>query len=189
MLTWQSGNVHLYNRSTFEPIRSMKYEGEGWGICHDGELLAMSNGGSSIDFRDPSTFAAVRTVNVTLNSQPVPRLNELECVKDKIYANVWMTDDILEIDAKSGTVTAVLDASGLLTEKERFTADVLNGIAVDPDTGHFWITGKYWPKMFRITWDSSPILISSDQQLASGIVGRPVASNTERITASNLRNL
>ncbi|HRT33180.1 MAG TPA: glutaminyl-peptide cyclotransferase [Bacteroidales bacterium] len=32
--------------------------------------------------------------------------------------------------------------------------DVLNGIAYNPLTDRIYITGKYWPKMFRITLSS-----------------------------------
>jgi glutamine cyclotransferase len=28
--------------------------------------------------------------------------------------------------------------------------DVLNGIAYDPDADTFYITGKWWPKMFEV---------------------------------------
>ncbi|MGL5018944.1 MAG: glutaminyl-peptide cyclotransferase, partial [Luteolibacter sp.] len=52
---------------------------------------------------------------------------------------------------EDGQVTGWLDLSGLkkqLTKPNR--ADVLNGIAHDPATGHFLVTGKYWPQMFEI---------------------------------------
>jgi glutaminyl-peptide cyclotransferase len=46
-------------------------------------------------------------------------------------------------------VTAEIDASGLLTADERRGTDVLNGIAYDPATKTFLLTGKYWPAMFQ----------------------------------------
>ena len=61
------------------------------------------------------------------------RINELECVDDAVYANVWQTDRILRIDPRTGAVTAEIDAAGLLTAEERAAADVLNGIAYDPE--------------------------------------------------------
>jgi glutamine cyclotransferase len=77
-------------------------------------------------------------------------------VEGSVYANVYQTDDILRIDPAAGKVTAVIDASGLLTPAERQTAEVLNGIAWDPARKTFLITGKLWPKMFEVTFAPRP---------------------------------
>jgi glutaminyl-peptide cyclotransferase len=77
-------------------------------------------------------------------------LNELECVRGAIYANVWQTDEIVRIDPASGEVTGTVDARGLLTAEERIGADVLNGIAYVPETGRFLLTGKLWPAIFEV---------------------------------------
>jgi len=61
----------------------------------------------------------------------------------------------VRIDPRDGRVTAVVDASGLLTGEERARADVLNGIAWLPDSGHFLITGKYWPWMFEVVFEKA----------------------------------
>ena len=155
VLTWKAGVVHRYDRSTFAELGDLTYEGEGWGLCWNGEHLAMSNGSSSIAFRDPDTFAIERTIEVTLNGSPISNLNELECVGDHILANVWFDDVILEIDKDSGNVSMVLDASNLLTSEEAQEANVLNGIAWNHDESDLWITGKLWPAMFRVGWDGS----------------------------------
>lgn len=149
-LTWQEGVAFEYDHFGFRETRRFTYDGEGWGLCYDGVDLVMSDGSAAIVFRDPATFAPRRRLAVRLRGQPLRYLNELECVGDTIYANVWMTDDIVAIDAKTGAVTAVIDASGLLTKAERARTDVLNGIARDPESGDFYITGKLWPKMFRV---------------------------------------
>jgi glutamine cyclotransferase len=59
---------------------------------------------------------------------------------------------IVAIHKEAGAVTAVIDASGLLTPAERASADVLNGIAYNPETDTFLITGKLWPKLFEVRW-------------------------------------
>jgi glutaminyl-peptide cyclotransferase len=96
-------------------------------------------------------------VNVTRDGQPVQRINELECVGDRVWANIWQTDEIVRIDPATGTVDAVVDASGLLSDEERANADVLNGIAAAPGVGTaaqatdtFLITGKLWPWVFKV---------------------------------------
>ena len=130
----------------------MPYQGEGWGLCHDGTSLIMSNGSDALTVREPRTFAVTRTLQVTEGGRPVPQLNELECVGREVYANVWTTDTIVRIDLETGRVTARIDASGLLAPIDRLGTDVLNGIAYDPADRTFLITGKLWPKLFRVTF-------------------------------------
>jgi glutamine cyclotransferase len=149
-LTWQDGRTFTYDRDTFAPGATFEYAGEGWGLCHDGRDLVMSDGSAQLTFRGPSTFRVQREVTVRRGGEPLERLNELECVRGEVYANVWTTDRIVRIDAATGAVTADVDASGLLSPAERAGADVLNGIAYDSATDTFLITGKLWPRMFRV---------------------------------------
>ncbi|WP_328604659.1 glutaminyl-peptide cyclotransferase [Amycolatopsis sp. NBC_00345] len=144
-LTWQDGFAIERDSKTLAELRRVPFEGEGWGLCHqpDGRLV-MSNGSSSLTFRDPQTFAVTGSVDVG-----VDQLNELECVGDTVYANVWKTGTILRIDAKTGHVTGSIDAGGLRTPVTP-GEDVLNGIAAIPGTDEFLVTGKLWPTMFRV---------------------------------------
>ncbi|MHB8627921.1 MAG: glutaminyl-peptide cyclotransferase [Aggregatilineales bacterium] len=154
-LTWKTGIAFVYDLKTLAKIGTFTYDGEGWGMCFDGQQFYMSNGSSTIVARDPNTFAVTRAISVDLDGQPVVNLNELECVGDSLYANVWQTDRILRIDKASGHVTARIEAPNLLTPKERQAGGidgVLNGIAYDPQSGTFLITGKMWPWMFRVTF-------------------------------------
>ena len=63
-LTWQNGVVVVYDLETFEVERTMQYDGEGWGLTHDGRQLIMSDGSATIRFRDPQTFAVTREIEV-----------------------------------------------------------------------------------------------------------------------------
>lgn len=152
-LTWKAGEAFVYDLESFEKLETFTYEGEGWGLCYDGEYIFKSDGSSIISLHDPETFEKLYQGAVTFQGQPLDQLNELECVGDYIYANVWKQEFILQIDKTNGYVVGIIDASGLLTEDERASlesAAVLNGIAYDPETGNFWITGKLWPKMFEV---------------------------------------
>jgi len=149
-LTWKHGQAFTYDRDTFKKGATFDYEGEGWGLCYDGRDIVMSDGSSLLTFRGPQTFRTQREITVRSQGQAVEQLNELECVGRHVYANVWMTDRIVRIDPKSGEVTAVIDAANLLPPAERFGTDVLNGIAHDPKDDTFLITGKLWPRMFRV---------------------------------------
>jgi glutaminyl-peptide cyclotransferase len=154
-LTWKEDVAFVYDLTSFQQLGQLPYSGEGWGLCSDGTRLVMSNGSSQLTFRDPGTFDVLGQVPVVAEGRPMEQLNELECVGDRVYANVWMTDTILRIDPASGQVDGIIDASGLLTPDERRNADVLNGIAYDPGDGTFLITGKLWPKMFRVQFVSA----------------------------------
>jgi glutaminyl-peptide cyclotransferase len=149
-LTWTSGLARIYELDTFELVGEWRYQGEGWGLCHDGNRFVMSNGTTRLTFRDENTFAETGSVEVKLDGQPVDDLNELECVNGRVYANVWRTDSIAEIDPATGAVTAWIDASGLLSDAERNQADVLNGIAWDETRQLFYLTGKLWPRLFEV---------------------------------------
>jgi glutaminyl-peptide cyclotransferase len=149
-LTWQSGIGFVYDRQTFAPKRTFRYTGEGWGLTSDASGLIMSDGTSALRFIDPATFAERRRLPVTALGRPVARLNELEYVKGEIFANVWTTDQVARIDARTGLVASWIDLAGLLTPRERATADVLNGIAYDSAGDRLFVTGKWWPKLFEI---------------------------------------
>jgi len=150
-LTWKNGIAIEYDLDTFVERQRFTYAGEGWGLCYDGQSLVMSNGTDRLSFRDPETFGEIRSLKVVSAGQPLFNINELECVKGQIYANVWQTDRIVAIDSGTGKVLSEFNAAGLLSATERQGVDVLNGIAYIPESGNFYITGKYWPKLFEVT--------------------------------------
>lgn len=150
-ITWTSGAAFVYDAKTFEKKGQLKYEGEGWGLTTDGTSIVMSDGTAALRFRDPKTFAVTRSITVTDHGTPVPQLNELEWVKGEIWANVYQTDQIVRIDPATGTVTGWIDLAGLLPLIDRTgKEDVLNGIAYEPKTDRYIVTGKLWPKLYEI---------------------------------------
>ncbi|HUP72329.1 MAG TPA: glutaminyl-peptide cyclotransferase [Acidimicrobiales bacterium] len=149
-LTWQERTAFVYRLSDFQQVATFSYDTEGWGLCDDGARLVMSDGTNQLYLRNRSTFALLSKVSVTQDGVPIDHLNELECVDGQVYANVWRTDRIVRIDPASGKVTAEIDASGLLSADDARGVDVLNGIAYDPATKTFLLTGKLWPAMFEV---------------------------------------
>mgnify|MGYP002652319684 CR=1 FL=1 len=123
-----------------------------------GNEVIFSDGTAQLRRMDPDTFEERDRFTVTLDGQPVTGLNELECVGDEVYANIFTTTNIMRIDARSGKVTAVIDASGLPNNAEPDPNNVLNGIAHlgGPDgNGQFLVTGKYWPAVYRVRFDAA----------------------------------
>jgi glutamine cyclotransferase len=153
-LTWREQRAFVWDAQTFRPVREVAYEGEGWGLCHDGKSLVMSDGSDVLQFRNPSSFAIERTLRVTREGDPQHMLNELECALGRIYANIWQSDEIVRIDPHSGAVDQVIDARALLSADERRGTDVLNGIAYVKERGRFLLTGKLWPKVFEVTFET-----------------------------------
>ncbi len=149
-LTYTAERAFTYDRDSFELGETFQYQGEGWGLCHDGSRLVMSNGSDRLMFRDPVTFEPIGERTVHLDGQPLRNLNELECVDGFVYANVWQTDFLVRIDPENGRVTDYIDAAGLLQGADRVGADVLNGVAYDPIAETFYITGKWWPTLFEV---------------------------------------
>jgi len=154
-LTWTDGEAFVYDLNTFERKETYTYEGEGWGLCTDGRFFYMSDSTNALSLRDVESFDLIVRFLITIEGQPLQPnfLNELECVGDSVYANLWQTDFIVQINKLDGTVTGVIDASSLLTPEEKAGLQrnqVLNGIAYNPETNTFFITGKEWPKMFEV---------------------------------------
>ena len=151
-LTWITHNVFVYDRASFRLLKTLRYNGEAWGLTHDDTHLILSDGSSFLRFLDPNTLAEVRRIRVVEGAgAPVDKLNELEYVKGEIYANIWETDDIVRIDPENGKILGRISLSGIIDKKELHGEDaVLNGIAYDPATDRLFVTGKLWPKLFEI---------------------------------------
>jgi glutaminyl-peptide cyclotransferase len=149
-LTWQNGRALVYDRRTFARQSEFSYQGEGWGLCHNGRDLVMSDGSATLTLRRTADFGVIRTLAVTMSGRPVDQLNELECAEGFVFANLWQTERLVKIDPASGRVVAQITASNLLSPLERQGVDVMNGIAYDARDKTFLITGKLWPKMFRV---------------------------------------
>ncbi|MFJ3304690.1 glutaminyl-peptide cyclotransferase [Streptomyces sp. NPDC086549] len=153
-LTWQNRIAIERDARTLAELRRVPYPDDGWGVCLQParHRLVTSDGSARLTFRDPGTLARTGEVAVTEGGRPVTELNELECVGDAVYANVFLTDRIVRIDPATGAVTASIDASGLLRADELVPGSTLNGIAAVPGTDQFLITGKFWPKMFKVVF-------------------------------------
>lgn len=157
-MTYKEQKCFVYDAKTFAKLKEFTYEGEGWGMTNDGKQLIMSNGSSNLYFRDPETFAVTKTIAVTNNYGPLGSINELEFVDGFVYANIWTTFKIVKIDLASGNVVGEANLDDLLPKyaPEILNEPVdkgLNGIAYDSVGKRFFITGKYYPKIFEVKFN------------------------------------
>ncbi len=151
-LTWQNGIGFIYN-TNLQKIGDFKYgkSKEGWGLCNDGKSLYKSDGTEKIWILDPETLKETDFINVYTDRHKIVRINELEWVNGKIYTNVWQKNALAIINPKTGEVEGIVNLSDLHQKVTQHPElDVLNGIAYDKKTGHLFVTGKKWDKIFEI---------------------------------------
>jgi len=148
-LTWRERKGFIYDKHTFKLLHEFNYSTEGWGITYDGNWLIMSDGTANLYFLDPETFEKLGQIEVH-DTSPVTRINELEYVHGRIYANIWMEEKIAIIDPQTGQVVGWIDLSGLQDVEKRDVDDVLNGIAYDAERDRLFVTGKRWSHIFEI---------------------------------------
>jgi glutamine cyclotransferase len=152
-LTYKEHKVFVYDAKTLNKINELYFPfEEAWGMTHNDTAIIVNTGGSNLYFVDPATFKTIRTVGVYDNTGYISNVNELEYVDGKLFANVYLTDKILQIDPITGKVLAVADLSNILAQvginnnpKNADPGNVLNGIAYHKQKGTFFITGKMWP--------------------------------------------
>ncbi len=149
-ITWQNNTCYAYDMN-FNLLTEFTYEGEGWGLCNDGEYIMMSSGSQEIVWRDPRTFKVVKRMDVFDNDSSVDNLNELELIDGYLYANIYTSNDIAKIDTTNGKVITYFDCTHLASDA--LGGDVLNGIAQNGAGGKIYLTGKYWPKLYEVTFE------------------------------------
>ena len=154
-LTWQSKIGFTYDLESFKLIDSFQYKKsiEGWGLCNDGKSIYKSDGSSKIWKINPNTLEEVDFIQVTTNKSIITKINEMEWINGKIYANTYQfnKDIIIIIDPETGTVEGVVDFNGLKKKvKNHPKIDVLNGIAYNKNSNTIFMTGKNWNKLFEL---------------------------------------
>jgi glutaminyl-peptide cyclotransferase len=167
-LTWLSRKIFKYNTdltqlAAYDMPTEMQ---EGWGLTHNPannkQLIASDS--SHVLFlldwvSDPAKLKVVGKHPIKRDGSSMYNINEMEWAGDYIVANVYLTTEIIFIDLQTNSVVRSIDMSVLVAKaqdeaKKRGqyldSSHCLNGIAFDPSTRDFYITGKYWPLVFKI---------------------------------------
>ncbi len=154
-LTYKAQKCFVYDANSYKKIGEFPFaNAEGWGLTNDGKNLIMSDGTHILTFLNPKDFTKVKELNVRENAYALEKINELEYVNGFIYANIWTTNQIVKINANTGNVVAKVDLGALYAEAQKLNPGLmeLNGIAYDSSKNEFLITGKLWPKIYRLTF-------------------------------------
>ena len=161
-LTWRAKQGFTYDLETFEQEKepfSYSWSQEGWGLTNNGTELIKSDGTHKIYFLDGDNQQEKRAIQAYYNKGKIDKLNELELINGKIYANRWITDKpikslIVIINPENGIVEGIVNLEGLrkIVMKEQTLADddVLNGIAYNKENNSIFVTGKKWGTLFEI---------------------------------------
>jgi glutamine cyclotransferase len=128
---------------------------EGWGMCFDGQKLYLDDGTTRIWFLNKDTYRQTGYVDVYDDKQAINKINELEYIDGKLYANVYTTDTILVINPKTGAVLQRVDMKNIWPNSKRpagfdYQNNVLNGIAWDEKGKRLFVTGKKWPYVYQV---------------------------------------
>jgi glutamine cyclotransferase len=153
-LTWQENTLIEHDKNTLKTISTSHYQGQGWGLSNNSRVFIMSDGSDKIQLRRLDNFAIEKILPVRHNQKSVSKINELEWINGKLWANQWYSDAIYIVDLESGEVDAVIDFSHLLPQHLRpHSQAVLNGIGFDSVKSQLYITGKHWPYyyLFKLT--------------------------------------
>jgi len=160
-LTWVAKKGFTYDLETFKQEGEFSYawSQQGWGLTNNGTDLLKSDGTHKIYFLDGNTQQEKKSIQVYYNKGKIDKLNELELINGKIYANRWITDKpikslIVIINPENGIVEGIANLNGLreliLKDQTLQDDDVLNGIAYDKNSNRIFVTGKKWGKLFEI---------------------------------------
>ncbi len=160
-LTWQASRGFTYNLETFKQEGEFEYtwSKEGWGLTNNGTDLMKSDGSHRIYFLDGNTQKEKRSIQAYYNKGKIDKLNELELINGKLFANRWITEKpiksiIVIINPENGIVEGIVNLEGLrniiLKSQNLQDDDVLNGIAYDKENDRIFVTGKKWGKLFEI---------------------------------------
>ena len=116
----------------------------------------LEGGNAHLFFLNSETLKIEKTLRVfDQNGQGVMGMNELEYVNGQIYANIFPLNQVIRLDATTGCENGIADLSELADAQDCLhypiacaLDSVLNGIAYDAQSRHFFITGKSWPLVF-----------------------------------------
>lgn len=148
-LTYREKKALVYDAENLRLIEEIPMPSamkEGWGLTSDGEFLIASDGTQTLYFMD-ERLNVKRKIQVAGYQSVYTYINEMEFIEGKIYANVWTTNFVLEINPETGAVERYFDLTSI--NEATGSDDVLNGIASYGN--NILVTGKNWNKIYELS--------------------------------------
>jgi len=197
-LTEEANSARRFTAPSLDAVTpAFTFDGYGWGLCTHGDGFLRSDGTSRLHRHRREDFSAAGDLVVTFRGTQVGRgnalvrrypalmtryydgtqqfaINELECVGDSVYGNIWLSPDlIVRLSAVTGEIDAIIEAARLRrwldpASASRIAEDtdsVLNGIAYDEASETFLLTGKRWPSVFRVRFAASEAACEAEPPL------------------------
>ncbi len=154
-LTYRAKKGFIYDFNSFAMIDSFQFTSttnEGWGLTNDGNNLIMSDGSQFLTWLNPNDFSIVKRLEVGNNKAIYKNVNELEYINGTIYANIYTTEMIVQIDPETGRILSEISFPDMIKmyDNKKDRIDLMNGIAWDEKNNKLYVTGKLWPKLFEI---------------------------------------
>ena len=133
MLTYQDRHIYKYDTdfNLLDSTIPMPDEvREGWGMTHDPEtpnIAIISDGSSTVFFCDTlDNFKVMRTIQIkNERGYDEQLINELEFVDGYLWANIFMTTQIVKIDPKTGLVIKRVDFKALFDFAKKYSKSIL----------------------------------------------------------------
>ncbi|EUD69457.1 hypothetical protein C922_00320 [Plasmodium inui San Antonio 1] len=171
--------------SNIDPLQSVEQLKEQNFALHQ-KLWTTSGDNYLYEVEIPHEFTKNKKLSISAKTQitcagfSIFSMNELEyhAQAQTLYANIFLTTLILEIDISNGRCLKIIDVSGLIDQCDNYVSgmnavgvseseecsrqaskknkeSVLNGIAIDSENNraelpNLLVTGKFWPNMFQI---------------------------------------
>lgn len=152
-LTWENKKAFVYDLKSFKLLKEFTYPTEGWGITTNGKELIVSDGSNFLTYYDADKFSISNSIMIRQGNKSLYNINEMEYFDGLIYANVYLTDNIVIINPNNGDIVGWIDIS-LLRQNldDSQNSEVSNGIAYNPNTKTFYLTGKNWSNLFEVVF-------------------------------------
>jgi glutamine cyclotransferase len=162
-LTWREKTGFLYDPYSLDQIGRFQYSTstkQGWGIAfrHSHRTLLVTDGSALLHTWNADTLKEVmprRKIHTrpagSGTTKPLTKVHELEWDKRSgtLLGIVYKYGTIVRIDPDTGLVKNMYNVSGLYPNRAP-GAGPLTGITLTSVPGEVWVTGKHWPKSYRI---------------------------------------
>jgi glutaminyl-peptide cyclotransferase len=152
LLTETSNKLYIFDKQNLNLLKTVNLQYKGWGLCNNGKDLIFSDGTNVLSFLDTTNFNIIREVPVFEYEKPLFQINEMEYVNGYIFANIYTTNLIYIIDPQNGHSIAKFDLKALEIDSRKIKQDIdyLNGIAYLKNEKQLLVTGKFWPKFYKL---------------------------------------